>query len=335
MERKPDDFLAARILSHSAAVEREAGDVKAARAAVAEALRRVPASAPAQYQAALLAYEARDAKAFSLAAGTVGARAGPVLESQLAVRRAELLGEVEEAQRVQRAMAEKAVFDPSALLLVGGSLLSLRAPGAALEAAGKALSRDLFDARLRRMPTDFFEGPGSLASTSETFQALGRSAPRNPGAALSAAAACELLLGHARAAEGLAQLAEAAEPQSPAPIWLRAQAELDLSQPARALPLARQAVEMGEADAAAQATLGRALEASGKPEDAEGAYRAALSSVPDLVAVRLALARILARRGEAEAGRALLKAVRHDAPDVLAVRRALMELGEGGLSGSH
>jgi hypothetical protein len=80
---------------------------------------------------------------------------------------------------------------------------------------------------------------------------------------------------------------------------------------------------------AAQAVLGRALEAAGMQADAERAYRAALAVAPDLVVVRLALARSLARRGEAEAGRALLVAVRHDAPDAVAVRRALLDLGEG------
>jgi tetratricopeptide (TPR) repeat protein len=329
LERQPDDFLAARILAHSAALEREAGDLPAARDAVAEALRRVPASGPAQYQAALLAFEARDVKAFKAAAGTVGERGGPAVAAQLGARRAELSGELEEAQRTYQALAAQEGGDASALLAVGGALLRQRAPGAALDAARKALAHDLADARLRRTPTDYWEGPGPLQSAAVAFQELGRSDARNGGAALAAAAACELLLGHTRQAEALARASQAADAQSAAPLWLRAQLALDLGQPARALPLAQAAVELEEADAAAQAVLGRALEAAGMQADAERAYRAALAVAPDLVVVRLALARSLARRGEAEAGRALLVAVRHDAPDAVAVRRALLDLGEG------
>jgi tetratricopeptide (TPR) repeat protein len=329
LERGPDDFLAARIEAQRAAVEREAGDLSAARSAVAEALRRVPASAPAQFQAALLFYEARDVKGLRGASGIVGDRGGPVVAAQLAARAAELSGELDEAQRAYQALAAQTAGDPSALLVVGGALLRLRAPGAALDAAGRALGRDLADARLRRVPTDFFEGPGPLLSASEAFQALGRAEPRSPGIALAAAAACELLLGHTRAAESLARSAQAAEPQAPAPHWLRAQVALDLAQPARALPLTQETVELGESDAASQATLGRALEASSQLVEAEQAYRTALAAAPDLVSVRLSLARSLARRGQAEVGRALLAAVRHDAPDAVAVRRAFLDLGEG------
>jgi cellulose synthase operon protein C len=334
MERKPDDFLAARILAHRAALEREAGDLPAARAAVAEALRRVPASGPAQYQAALLAYEDRDLRAFKQAAGTVGGRGGPLVAAQLGARQAELSGELEEAQRTYQALAAQQGGDPSALLAVGGALLRQRAFGAALDAARKALARDPGDARLRRIPTDYWEGPGQLQAAAVAFQELGRSDPRNAGEAQAAAAACELLLGHTRQAEALARAAQAADAEVAAPLWLRAQLALDLGQPARALPLAQSAVELAEGDAAAQAVLGRALEAAGMQADAERAYRAALASVPDLVAARLALARSLARRGEAEAGRALLAAVRHDAPDAVAVRRALLDLGEGAAAAS-
>jgi hypothetical protein len=102
---------------------------------------------------------------------------------------------------------------------------------------------------------------------------------------------------------------------------------LDVGQPARALPLARAAVDAGESDPAALATLARALEASARLDDAARAYRRALAGAPDLIAARLALARILARRGEAAAGRDLVLAVQRDAPDVPAVRRAILDLG--------
>ncbi|HET6437007.1 MAG TPA: tetratricopeptide repeat protein [Anaeromyxobacter sp.] len=328
MERAPDDFLAARILAHRAAVEREAGDLPAAQAAVAEALRRVPASAAAQYQAALLAYAARDARALREAAGTVGERAGPRAEMELAVRLAELSGHPEDAEQAYRAVADKVARDPEALLSVAGGLAKSGASRAALQAVEQALRRDLADARLGRPPGDFWTGPEPLADSAQVLEELARVLPSSAGPALSGAAACELILGHARNAEALARSAAAALPQAGVADAIRAQAALDLGQPARALPLASGAA--AEGGAAAEATLGRALEASGRMEEAERAYRNALSSVPDLLAVRLSLSRILARRGQAQAGRELLSGLLKDGPDLPAVRRALLDLGSAG-----
>ena len=329
LERRPDDFLAARILAHRAAVEREAGDLTAARAAVADALRRVPGSAPAQFQAALLAFQAHQPAAFREAAGTVGDRAGPLVAATLAARALELDDDDGEAQAAYQALAARTGGDPRALLEVAGALARLRAPGPALEVARRALRRDLADARLSKVPTDFWEGAAPLSDTAQAFREMARAEGRVPGSALSAAAACEVLLGRTREAEAAARAAQAAEPQAPAPRWLQAQLALDLGQPARALPLARAAVDAAEGDPAALATLGRALEAWSRPEDAARAYRKALAAAPDLLAARLALARILARRGDAAAGRSLLLAAQRDALATPAVRRALLDLGPG------
>ena len=289
----------------------------------------MPASAPVHFQAALLAFEARDATAFRESVGTLGDRAGALVQARLAARSVELSANPEEASRAYQALAGRVPRDPAALLEVAGALARLRAPGPALEVAKAALRRDLADARLTRVPTEFWEGPGALAAAAQAFREMARVESRVPGTALSAAAACELLLGHTRDAEAAARSAEAAEPQAPAPRWLRAQLALDLGQPARALPLARAATDAADRNPAALATLGRALESSDQLEDAARAYRRALAGAPDLVAARLALARILARRGDAAAGRGILAALQRDAPDATAVRRAWLELGQG------
>jgi tetratricopeptide (TPR) repeat protein len=327
LARGPDDFLAARILAHRAAVERDAGDAAAARTAVADGLARVPASAPVQFQAALLAFDARDDGAFREAAGTVGDRAGPLAAARLAARALELSGDGGEALAAYQALAERVSSDPEGLLEVAGGLARLRAPGPALDVAKRALRRDLADARLGRAPTDFWEGPSALAAAAQAFREMARAEGRASGTALSAAAAGELLLGHARDADAAARAAEAVEPQAAAPRWLQAQVALDLGQPARALPLARAAVEAAESDPAALATLGRALEASTRLDDAVRSYRKALAGAPDLVSARLALARIQARKGDAAGGRNLLLGLQRDAAEAPAVRRALLDLG--------
>jgi tetratricopeptide (TPR) repeat protein len=282
-----------------------------------------------QYQAALLAFDARDAAAFREAAGTVGDRAGALVAADLAARALELAGELGEAQAAYQALAGRVARDPLALLEVAGSLARMRAPGPALEIAQRALRRDLADARLDRIPTDFWRGRVALAAAAQRFREMAHSEVRVPGTAFSAAAACELLLGRLHDAEELARAAEAAEPQAAAGRWLQAQVALDLAQPTRALPLARAAVDATDPDAPALATLGRALEASARIDEAARAYRAALVAAPDLIAVRLALARILARRGDAGAGRVLVAALHREAREVPAVRRALLDLGAG------
>lgn len=102
LSRSPGAFTAARILAHRAAVEIQAGDAAAAEAAVEEALRRVPGSAPARFQAALLAFRRGNAAALRESAGVLGDRAGPRVRALLSARSTELSGTEDEAQEPRR-----------------------------------------------------------------------------------------------------------------------------------------------------------------------------------------------------------------------------------------
>ncbi|HET8542270.1 MAG TPA: hypothetical protein VFL83_20515 [Anaeromyxobacter sp.] len=324
LKRGPGAFTAARVLAHRAAVELALGDPAAAEAAVQDALRRVPASAPARFQAALLAFRAGSAAALRESAGVLGDRAGPVAEKLLAARSAELSGTEEEAQQAYLALAAAAPRDPAVLLATAGALARVRAPGLALDVARSALARDPAEARLRRAPTDFWEGPEPLAEAARRLEAIGRSEPAAAPTALAAAAACELLLGRTVAAERLARAAAAAAPQSATPAVLLAQVALDRGQPRAALPMAAAALEL-RPGAVAHAVRGRALEALGRGLAAEADARRAIEAGRDLVTPRLALGRLLARRDPAAARAALEEALRID-PGLAEARGALLAL---------
>jgi tetratricopeptide (TPR) repeat protein len=295
---------------------------------VAEALRRVPGSAPARYQAALLAFGAGNAAALHESAGVLGARGGPAIAAELAARSAELAGTLEDADQAYAARAALSDRDPGALLALGGALARLRASGPALKLAARALRRDPLEARLHRAPTDFWEGPAPLAEAARRFAEIGRSEPRSAATAWAAAAACELLLGHTQAADGLARAAAAASPQASTPLVLLAQVALERGQARAALPLARAAVEARPDDAAAQEQHARVLEALGRNDDAERAHRAALDAAPDLATARLALARLLSRRGDAAGARDTLAELVKESPGMGPARGALLALDE-------
>jgi cellulose synthase operon protein C len=330
LERRPDDFTAARILAHRAALERAAGDLAAAGAAVDEALRRVPGSAPARYQAALLAHAAGRPGALRESAGVLGGRAGPLVTAQLAARSAELSGTLDEAVHAYDAVLTLAARDPEALLVASGGLARLRATGPALRAAEVALARDPLEARLRRAPTDFWEGPPAVAEASRRLVEIGRSEPRAAATAYAAAAFAELVLGHTRAAEQLARAAGEAAPQSATPLVLVANVMLERGQPREAIPLLRAAVDGRPGDPVALATWARALEALGRNDDAERTHRAALDGRPDLATARLGLARRLAGKGDAAGARVALEALLLDDPGLAPAQGALLALAEAG-----
>ena len=326
LSRRPDDFTAARALAHRAAVELAAGDTAAAEAAVAEALRRVPASAPARFQAAVLAFRRGDAAGLRESAGVLGDRAGPVIQRLLTARSAELSGTDEEAQQAWAALVAAAPHDPAILLSAAGALARLRASGPALDVARRALERDLGDGRLRRGPTDFWEGPVPLVEASRRLEAIARAESRGAATALSGAAACEVLLGRTVAADRLARLAAAGAPQSPAPLVLLAQIALDRGDARRGLTHADAALDGHGLDPLALAVRGRALEALGRNLDAEQALRAAAEAGADLVTPRLGLARLLARRGERREAAALLDALLREDPTLAEARGTLLTL---------
>jgi tetratricopeptide (TPR) repeat protein len=326
LQRRPDDFTAARALAHRAAVELAGGDTSAAEAAVADALRRVPASAPARFQAAVLAFRRGDAPGLRESAGVLGDRAGPVVQRLLAARSAELSGTDEEAQQAYAGLMAAAPRDPSILLSAAGALARMRAGGPAVEAARRALERDVVEGRLRHPPTDFWEGAVPLVEASRRLEAIASVEARGGATAFAGAAACEVLLGRTVAAERLAKLAVAASPQFPAPHALLAQVALDRGDARRALSNAEAAVEARGLDPVALVARARALEGLGRNLDAEQAYRAAAEAGPELVTPRLGVARLLARRGEAREAAALLEPLLREDPSLAEVRGALLEL---------
>jgi tetratricopeptide (TPR) repeat protein len=193
-----EDFLTARVLGHRAALERAAGDEAAAQVAVAEALRRVPASAVARYQAGLLAATRGDVAALREAAGTLGARGGPLPAARLAALLAEHAGTVEEAEAAWNAVAALAPRDPSVVLEAAGALARSGATGPALALAARAAKRDPVEAgsgacrrtsgpAARRSPR---RRRGFSASPRRSRAAgIGRS-PRRPPASSSSGARC-------------------------------------------------------------------------------------------------------------------------------------------------
>ncbi len=326
LARGADGFAAARTLAHRAAVEVASGDVAAAEAAVSEALRRVPASAPARFQAALLAFRRGDAPSLRESAGVLGDRAGSFAAVALAARSAELSGTDDEAQAAWRAVAAASPRDPAVLLSVAGALARLRASGPALEVARRALERDPAEGRLRRVPTDYWEGPAALVEASRRLEAIARVEARGGATAYAAAAVCELLLGRTVAADRLARLAAAAAPQSSTPAAIVAQIALDRGDPRRALPIVADALASHPDDPVLLVVRARALEALGRHLDAEQAHRAAADAGPDLVTPRLGLARLLARRREGSGARAVLEPLVREDPGLAEARGVLLSL---------
>lgn len=326
LSRGPGDFVAARILAHRAAVERAAGDAAAAARSVEEALRRVPGDAPARFQEALLAFERGDVAALRRAAGVVADRAGPLAAKLLAARALGLAGPIDDAVEAYRAAAERS-RDPATLLAISGLVARAGAPGPALELARRALARDPVDGRIARAPTDFWEGPAALAAASGSLEAIARAEPQVALDALSAAAACELLLGRTVAAERLARDASAASPQASYPLALLAQVALDRGELPAAARLARAAaVRARPGDAFPASALARALAAAGREDAADAALREAVEASPAPLTARLALARSLARRGRGADAASLLEGLLAEDPDLAEARGALLAL---------
>jgi Tfp pilus assembly protein PilF len=321
-----DHFLSALLLSHLAAVERAAGDAPAARAAVADALARVPASGPARFQAALLAFDRGDAAGLRESAGVLGLRAGPLAAQLLAARSAELSATTDDALEAYRRVADLAPRDPAVILSAGGAAARLGASGPALALAERALRRDPLEGRLRLAVTDYWEGPAALAEAGRRYADIARAEPSAAATALSAAAVCELLLGHTAAAQDLAARAALASPQRALPAALEAQVAIERGQARRALDLVRTALEADPLDPVVLVVRARALEAVGRRLEALRAHRDALESGPDLATARLALARLLARGGSPDEAQAALAALVRDDPEVGEARGALLDL---------
>jgi len=325
LPRAAGDVEASRIQADRAAVLRAFGDAAGAAEAVAAALRRVPASAPARFQAAADAFRREDAAALREDAGVVGGRCGPQAAALLAARSAELSATRDDAVAAWTRIAEASPRDPAALLVVAGALVRLGEPAGASGLVARALARDPEEAALRRGLVECWDGPAALSDAAQRLGAAGGEGER-ARLARTGAALAELLLGHTVQAEAIAARATQAANETAPLVAVRAQIALARGDARRAEALARSvAARRGTAARAVQA---RALEALGRPLEAERAFRAALAAEPDLATARLGLARLLAARGaRAEAG-ALLEELRREQPDVAAARGALLALAE-------
>jgi tetratricopeptide (TPR) repeat protein len=325
--RAAGDFEVARLQALRAAVALAQGDEARARLAVEAALARVPASAPAQYQAARLAFLKGDRAGLRTAAGVVGGRCGRAASALLAARQAELGSDtLEEAVKAWQAWAATSPRDPAMALAAAGAVARVGFTGPALKLAAGALGADPLEGRLRPDLSDCWEGPGALVETVRRLDAVGTSEPGAAPVALSAAAAGALLLGQTAQADRLARRALAHAPQLGAARLILAQVALDRGRPTEALRLAEVAADLPGGEAAG-AVRARALAAAGRIEEAERVAAAAAAAEQGGVAARLGLARVLARLGRRDEAAALARAILVEDPRVAGARGLLLDAG--------
>ncbi len=322
-----DDFLAARVLAQLAAVERAAGDGAAAQRAIDAALLRVPASAPAQYQSALLSFGRGDARSVREAAGVIGDRGGPAVAAAVRARSVELSSTAEEAADAWEVAAAAAPRDPAAALTGAGALARLGFTRRALALADRVFQRDLFEGRVQRTVGDFWDGAPPLPEASRRLVAIARGPSHDVAAALAAAGAAELLMGRGARADELARRALSLGPQLAAPPALMGYLELERGDSRAAAAWARAALELSPGLPAASSVKARSLEAVGKRLEAQAAWREVLDVVPDLATGRLALARLLVLEGRTQDARPLLEAMVGDDPSAVEAAGTLRELG--------
>jgi Flp pilus assembly protein TadD len=296
---------------------------------VSEALERVPASAPARFQAAALAFARGDGARLRESAGILGRRAGTILAQLLAARSAEISGTADDAIEAWQRLADLAPRDPAVLLVAGAGAARLGASGPAIVLAERALRRDPLEARLRAGVTEHWDGPEALADASRRYQAIARAEPAAAVTALSAAAVCEIILGRPQPAAALAERAAFAAPQRALPPALLAQVALDRGQARQALALARTAASLDPVDPVVLEVHARAVETTGRRFQALEAHRQALEVGADLSTGRIALARLLARDLQPVAARAELEALLRDEPELGEARGALLDLADG------
>ncbi|HEU4383722.1 MAG TPA: tetratricopeptide repeat protein [Anaeromyxobacteraceae bacterium] len=321
-----DDALRARLLAERAAAEAAAGTLEAADRSVAEALRRVPGSAPARFQEAALAWRRGDGPSLREAAGALGDRAGTAAARLLEARILVVERRYGEAVEAYRAIAAGSGPDLELLVEVMGALARLQARGMALDLGAEAARRDPVEPRQRLRLRELWEAPNDLAEGADALADLARHEPARAAQALEAAALARLLLGHTRAAEGLARRAAEESPDDPRPYVLLAQLELDRGRPREALQAAEAALRREAEDAVAQAVRARALLALGRAGEALAAFRLALAANPALPTARLGEALLSARAGDRAGARARLEALRRDDPGQARARGALLDL---------
>jgi len=330
LERRPDDFLAARVLALLAAVERAAGDAAAAQRAIDAALARVPASAPAQYQAALLAFARGDARAVREAAGVVGDRGGPAVAAALRARSLELSSTADEAVDAWEAAAAASGWDPVTSVVAAGAVARLGFQRRAVALTERVFQRDLAEAKLLRPVGDFWDGAPPLAESARRLLAVARGARREAAAALVGAGVAELLMGRAGPAEELGRRAASLSPQLASAAALLGYVFAERGDSRTAAAWARSALELHPGLASALAIRARALEAVGRRLEAQGSWREALEAAPDLATGRIALARLLALDGQPAEARAMLEPLVKERPGAVEAVGVLRELARAG-----
>jgi tetratricopeptide (TPR) repeat protein len=209
------------------------------------------------------------------------------------------------------------------VLRAAAAMGRLRAPGRAAPLLLRAALLDPAAPRARRQLTEYWEGPGALATAARELEAMAVE-ERIAGPALAAAATCELLLGRTGPAAALAQRAAAAAPQLARARVILSQASLDRGRVGDAIREASIALEAEPASAVALEVLARALEAAGRGDAAE-VRRRALAADPRLATARLGEARRLLRLGQRDKGVALLRQILADDPEDALARGALLD----------
>jgi tetratricopeptide (TPR) repeat protein len=325
-----DDFTLARVLAHRAAVERAAGKLDAAHAAASEALRLVPASAPAAFQAGLVAYYRNDVAGVRAHASTLGQRGGEWAATVLKARATEAGGLADEAFAALDAMVALSPGSLSVLLDAAGAYARLRAPGKAIALLRRAATMDPVGERGRREIGDYWEGPGIIAKAVTALEKVAQTERDEAAYAFSGAAAGLLVLGRAKHAEPMARRAMSRDGSLAWPRALHAQALLDMRNERAALRQADAAVELDSSDAFALLVRARVLEAMKRYDQALSAHVEAQEANPLLFSAQVGEAMLLLRRGDRSAARQRLERVLQADPRNTVARRALLELGGDG-----
>jgi tetratricopeptide (TPR) repeat protein len=326
LTRRPGDVLLARIEAQRAAVALWRGDVAAAERSVAAALARVPASAPAQYQAARQAFRRQDRAALLTAAGVVGERCGRSAALRLAARQAELgSASLEDAERAWTAWAADRPRDPAVALLAGGALARIGLSGPAIRVARLALSLDPVEGRLRGRIGDCWEGPGELAEVAARFEAVATAEGRAGREARLLAALAWLGAGRAPQAARLALLVSREWPQDATARLLAAQAALDAERVGQARALAEGGAEQ-DPPPALRSLQARLAQRAARPDPAP--FAPLLGPQPSgwMAAAALGRARALAALGRKEEARQVAADLLAVDPEVGAARGLLLDL---------
>ena len=306
----PDAGATATLKTLVAEAEATEGDLDAAGASIARALRAVPDHEPALRLQARATAVAGDlpgalAQAEALLKIHAGSADGWLLKGDLLARQQADPAQVIAAYR--QALAVRADHAPS-----HGALIELH-----LSMRDTAAAQAQFDALHQRLPrhplTLMYEGQlallkGDLPRARELFQTLLRAAPDNL-LLLQSAAQVELGLNAPAQAEVLLTKALQIAPATVAARRLLAQSYLALGQPARALAAIEPLIGPGTSDTQALALAAQAQLLSDRPDAAAALFERAARLQPTDPKIRTAIALTQLARGRDDQALAGLQAV--------------------------